>query len=76
MTDTPKAASPAQSRRITLAIRRGAKPEQIHRTLDQIFKLSGCLACGLLGFDLHFYGVDPAVEHQLELPEGGPISAF
>jgi len=76
MSDTPKAATSQPSRRISLTIRRDAKPEQIHRTLDQIFKLSGCLACGLLGFDLHFYGVDPAIEHQLEIPAGAGIAAF
>jgi hypothetical protein len=36
------------------------KAKDIHATLDQIFKLHGCLACGLLGIDIHINGPDPA----------------
>ncbi|HUP60279.1 MAG TPA: hypothetical protein VNA69_07655 [Thermoanaerobaculia bacterium] len=27
--------------------------------LKEIYKLSGCLTCGLLGFDIHIHGGDP-----------------
>ncbi|HEY2828875.1 MAG TPA: hypothetical protein VGJ88_02070 [Thermoanaerobaculia bacterium] len=32
---------------------------QVHAALEQIFKLNGCLACGLLGIDIHINGPDP-----------------
>jgi hypothetical protein len=34
-------------------------PESIHKALETLFEISGCLACGLLGFDIHFHGVNP-----------------
>ena len=33
--------------------------KQVHEAIDQIFRLNGCLACGLLGIDLHINGPDP-----------------
>jgi hypothetical protein len=33
--------------------------KQIHAAMDQIFRLNGCLACGLLGIDIHINGPDP-----------------
>ena len=33
--------------------------KQVHEAIDQIFKLNGCLACGLLGIDIHINGPDP-----------------
>lgn len=35
------------------------KADQVHAALEQIFKLNGCLACGLLGIDLIIHGGDP-----------------
>jgi hypothetical protein len=64
MTDT-KAAATATSRisgkTVTLVATPGAKitPEVVHGALEQIFRLNGCLACGLLGIDLHVHGGDP-----------------
>jgi hypothetical protein len=38
-------------------------PESIHKALDTLletlFEISGCLTCGLLGFDIHLHGVNP-----------------
>ena len=34
--------------------------KDIHATLDQIFRLHGCLGCGLIGIDIHINGPDPA----------------
>jgi len=34
-------------------------PESIHKALETLFEISGCLACGLLGFDIHLHGVNP-----------------
>lgn len=33
--------------------------KQVHEAIDQIFRLNGCLACGLLGIDIHINGPDP-----------------
>ncbi|HEV2721343.1 MAG TPA: hypothetical protein VG323_15075 [Thermoanaerobaculia bacterium] len=34
-------------------------PDTVHAAFDQIFKLNGCLACGLLGIDVIIHGGDP-----------------
>ena len=34
-------------------------PDIVHAAFEQIFKLNGCLACGLLGIDVHVHGGDP-----------------
>jgi hypothetical protein len=33
--------------------------KQVHAALDSIFRLSGCLGCGLIGYDIHINGPDP-----------------
>lgn len=33
--------------------------KQVHAAVDSIFRLHGCLACGLLGIDIHINGPDP-----------------
>ena len=49
-------------RTVTLGAARGRKitPETVEAALKQIYKLSGCLACGLIGFDIRILGGDPA----------------
>jgi hypothetical protein len=39
----------------------GAKlaAKDVHAAIDQIFKLNGCLGCGLIGIDIHINGPDP-----------------
>lgn len=46
---------------VRLSAPQGSKlqAKQVHEALDQIFRLNGCLACGLLGIDLHINGPDP-----------------
>jgi hypothetical protein len=39
---------------ITLTFHEGVKASEIQATLEKIYKESGCLACGLVGFDLRF----------------------
>ncbi|HEY6137270.1 MAG TPA: hypothetical protein VI670_05855 [Thermoanaerobaculia bacterium] len=34
-------------------------PDVVHAAFEQIFRLNGCLACGLLGIDVHVHGGDP-----------------
>jgi hypothetical protein len=60
MTDT-KATSRISGKAVTLSANPGAKitPDVVHRAFEQIFKLNGCLACGLLGIDVIIHGGDP-----------------
>lgn len=45
--------------RLAASGRTPIKKEQVHEALEQIFKLNGCLACGLLGIDVIIHGGDP-----------------
>lgn len=58
---TTKLASRISGKTVTLVASPGAKitPDVVHGALEQIFRLNGCLACGLLGIDLHVHGGDP-----------------
>ena len=58
---TTKAASKISGRTVRLAAsgRTPVKKEQVHEALEQIFKLNGCLGCGLLGIDILIHGGDP-----------------
>jgi hypothetical protein len=58
---TTKTTSRITGKTVTLVAGAGAKitPEIVHAAFDQIFRLNGCLACGLLGIDIHVHGGDP-----------------
>jgi hypothetical protein len=58
---TTKTTSRIAGKTVTLVAGAGAKitPEIVHAAFDQIFRLNGCLACGLLGIDIHVHGGDP-----------------
>lgn len=43
--------------------------DQVHKVVDHILTLSGCPACGLLGFDVRLLGSDP-VSSQLQSVQG------
>ncbi len=58
MTDNLKFAG----RTVKIAVRRDVTPDDIRQVLGRIFEVSGCTACGFLGFDLHVFGIDPASE--------------
>lgn len=45
--------------RLSSSGRTPVKAQQVHDALEQIFKLNGCLACGLLGIDVIIHGGDP-----------------
>jgi hypothetical protein len=36
--------------------------DQINKAVERAIGIGGCLSCGLLGIDLHFYGPDPIAE--------------
>lgn len=54
-------ASKIQGRTVRLAAsgRGGVTPDQVQRAFESIYKLHGCLACGLLGIDVIVHGGDP-----------------
>lgn len=58
---TTKAVSKISGKTVRLAVpgRTPVKKEQVHEALEQIFKLNGCLGCGLLGIDILIHGGDP-----------------
>lgn len=74
---TPLQAAPAEATALQRSTLRGktvrlgfdpsVTPESIHRALETLFEISGCLTCGLLGFDIHLHGVnpDPVLERVL-----------
>lgn len=38
--------------RVSIGLRRNVKKEQVNALLERIYRLNGCLTCGLNGFDL------------------------
>lgn len=46
---------------VQLALDTKVSREDLHKVLDRILDVSGCPACGLLGFDLVMRGVDPRI---------------
>ena len=65
------ATAKAKARQITLVANRGTKitPKEVHAAFEKIFRLNGCLGCGLIGIDIHIHGGDPD-------PFGGDIAGF
>jgi hypothetical protein len=55
--------------RLAVSGHSGVTKEQVHGALENIFRLNGCLACGLLGIDVIIHGGDPA-------PLVGPVEGF
>ena len=50
--------------RVSIRLKKNVKKAQIDALLERIYKLSGCLTCGLNGFDLHLVNeavINPAV---------------
>lgn len=46
---------------VTLVATKGSKitPDVVHAAFERIYRLNGCLACGLLGIDVIIHGGDP-----------------
>ncbi len=38
--------------RVSIQLRKNIKKEQVNALFERIYRLNGCLACGLLGFDI------------------------
>ncbi|HJW93513.1 MAG TPA: hypothetical protein VJ901_07840 [Thermoanaerobaculia bacterium] len=58
---TTKAASKIAGKTVRLSApgRTPVKADQVHAAMEQIFKLNGCLGCGLIGIDVIIHGGDP-----------------
>ena len=57
---TTKAASKIAGKSVRLTAGRGKiTADQVHAAFEQIFRLNGCLGCGLLGIDVIVHGGDP-----------------
>lgn len=54
---------------LQLTFKEGITAKSVHDALDRIFKLHGCISCGLLGIDLRLQVVDPAIK-QIQVIEG------
>lgn len=75
MDDRPssaKSGSAAQALLLGKSVRIGLKQDvslaDIHKALEEILRIRGCLACGFNGFDLILSGVlDPAVRQLGDL---------
>ena len=46
-------------RKVHVFVNKGIKADTLNQTLDRIYRLSGCLGCGLLGYDIILHGGDP-----------------
>ncbi len=61
MTDAKAVPSRLTGKTVRLSANPGARitSDVVHAAFDQIFKLNGCLSCGLLGIDVIIHGGDP-----------------
>jgi hypothetical protein len=53
---------------VSVNVVEGVKLDTLHAALDNIARLTGCLACGLVGIDLIFRGGDPELGNIRNLP--------
>jgi hypothetical protein len=60
-TTNPSPAGKLSGRKVNVFVNKEVKPEVVQEALRRIYDLSGCTACGFLGFDVIFHGLsDPA----------------
>jgi hypothetical protein len=53
---------------VNVTFEENVKLETLLAVLDNIVKLTGCVACGLVGIDVNFRGGDPALDNVRNLP--------
>jgi hypothetical protein len=53
---------------VSINVVEGVKLDTLHSALDNIARLTGCLACGLVGIDVIFRGGDPELAGLRNLP--------
>ena len=49
-------------RNVRLSLKPDITSEQVSKTLAEIYRLSGCLACGIRGIDVVLHGGDPEID--------------
>lgn len=60
--DVPKA--------LTFSVERSVTPKTIQTLLERVYVMAGCRNCGLLGFDIRFQVVDPAIRTEFKGIDG------
>ena len=66
----------AQKKTIRLAVHGNVTLPDLNTALARAVKLTGCLACGLVGVDLDILGGDPAVEGEFKGVTGIATASF
>jgi hypothetical protein len=56
----------ATTKTIRLAVHGNVKLPDLNAAIARAVKLTGCLACGLVGVDLQILGGDPATEGEFK----------
>jgi hypothetical protein len=56
-------------KRVTININPSAKPENVSKLLDHLYELSGCVPCGILGWEAILHGGDPEVSGLQGAPD-------
>ena len=49
-------------RNVRLSLKPEITSDQVAKTLAEIYRLSGCLACGIRGIDIVLHGGDPELD--------------
>jgi hypothetical protein len=60
----------AVPRSLTFAVERNITSKNIQALLEKVYTMAGCRTCGLLGFDIRFHVVDPAIRTQFQGIDG------
>jgi len=55
-------------RKLQVQFTHGVTRDQVIATMETVFRISGCLACGIRGIDLNLLGGDPELESLRGLP--------
>ncbi|MGE0826162.1 MAG: hypothetical protein AB7G75_17080 [Candidatus Binatia bacterium] len=55
---------------LTVSVQEGIAAKSVHDILDRIFRLHGCVACGLAGLDLRFRVEDSLLVEKFRDIEG------
>ena len=55
-------------RKLQVQLTHDVTRDQVIATMETVFQISGCLACGIRGIDLNMLGGDPELESLRGLP--------
>ena len=61
-------------KRVTINVTKNVKPEQINKALEELYNLSGCRPCGILGWDLILRGGDPEIAALQSIRDIGNVT--